>query len=79
MNKYLSIIDTTARQYVFNIENENFYVKTSNDIYTVSDLETCSSVFLKIFDKKEPFTLSHDENLSVFNPVNLVGVKYWKE
>lgn len=79
MNKCLSVIDTTARQYVYTIESETFFIKTGNTVYEVSDVETCSNVFLNIFDKKETFTLSNDGNLSVFNPANLVGVKFWKE
>lgn len=75
----MSIVDTTARQYVFTIAENGILLKTLKRVEKITIDNPQDDFFHEIFLNKEPFTICDKNGTFMFNTANLVGVKYWIE
>jgi hypothetical protein len=75
----LSIIDTTARQYVFTVTENGLLIKTLDRTEKIMIDNNQEEFFNIIFLHKVPFTIIDINGTFTFNPTNLVGVKFWIE
>jgi hypothetical protein len=75
----LSIVDTTARQYVFTVSENGLLIKTLDRTEKIMIDNNQEELFHEIFLHKDPFTIYDKNGTFMFNPQNLVGVKFWIE